>query len=291
MFRKRRLTEFGGTSWSNSDQNRSKKQRVTDATKDLLDIAKESTDWFPPLESALCGVTALIKCYEQFGGVGDKIKDLKLQLDRFKQNITTTTVARDPAEAERRKELTSALEEIEERSRELLAGGKAARFVDEDSGKVAKLVERLWETITQYQISQQQAIYGQIANLTSSFDTLLKLHEKSPVVKNKLDSVMERLDWLCSEDDDDDGIWDENEHKHRVKLFDILRLIGDNGNVLYNRINAQGHKECQDDIQAVSAMADDIRDAVVDYQMAQQRAIYDKSCRLIDAGSVFHIPP
>ena len=29
-----------------------------------LDIAKESSDWFPPLKSALGGVTALIKHYE-----------------------------------------------------------------------------------------------------------------------------------------------------------------------------------------------------------------------------------
>ena len=30
----------------------------------LLDIAKESTDWFPPLKAALGGVNALIKHYE-----------------------------------------------------------------------------------------------------------------------------------------------------------------------------------------------------------------------------------
>ncbi|KAF9647405.1 hypothetical protein BDM02DRAFT_3117104 [Thelephora ganbajun] len=140
----------------------------------------------------------------------------------------------------------------------------------------------LWprETITNPQISQQQAIYNQIANLTVRFSDLSPLGQKSPAVKNKLDSVMERLDRLCSEEDND-GPWDENEHERREKLFDTLRLIGDDGNVLYNRINARDYKECQDDIQAVSAMADDIRDAVIDYQMAQQRAIYDMDCRLI----------
>ena len=30
----------------------------------LLDIAKESSDWFPPLKSALGGVCALAKHYE-----------------------------------------------------------------------------------------------------------------------------------------------------------------------------------------------------------------------------------
>jgi hypothetical protein len=41
-----------------------KKQRVADGAKILLDIAKESADWFPPLKSALGGVNALIKHHE-----------------------------------------------------------------------------------------------------------------------------------------------------------------------------------------------------------------------------------
>ena len=41
-----------------------KKQRVVDGVKMLLDVAKESADWFPPLKSALGGVNALIKHYE-----------------------------------------------------------------------------------------------------------------------------------------------------------------------------------------------------------------------------------
>ena len=84
------------------------------------------------------------------------------------------------------------LEDIEKRSQRLLEKGKAARLVDKgrDSGEVVKLVERLRDAITRYQvsedrfvasnmtytsgqISQQQAIYGQqqatyeqITNLT-----------------------------------------------------------------------------------------------------------------------------
>ncbi|KAF9649447.1 hypothetical protein BDM02DRAFT_3268766 [Thelephora ganbajun] len=273
MFRERRLTESGGTSGSSSDQSRSKKQRAANITKTLLDITKESAEWFSPLEPALGGVAVLIKRYEQFEGVKDKIIDLKPQLDRLRQKIITTTIEGDVEEMGRRKG-------VEERSRELLAKGMTTQFVDEDSGEVARLVERLRETITHYQTSQQQATHDQIANIASSLDTPLK---KSPGVKNKLDSVMERLDRLCSEEDNDDGLWDENYHEHRAKLFDTLRLIGDNGNVLCNRINVQGYEECQDDIQAASAMADDIRDAVIDYQMAQQQAIYGLNCRLIDA--------
>jgi hypothetical protein len=83
--------------------------------------------------------------------------------------------------------LRSALEEIEKRSRALLEKHVAARFVDkgEDSKEVARLIERLRETITHYQvrenrfvafstthiggqISQQQAIYDQIISLTVS---------------------------------------------------------------------------------------------------------------------------
>ena len=44
-----------------------KKQRVVDSVKILLDIAKESADWFGPLKSALGGVNALIKHYEVLG--------------------------------------------------------------------------------------------------------------------------------------------------------------------------------------------------------------------------------
>ena len=40
------------------------KQRVASVAKILLDIAKESADWFPPLKSALGGVGALINHYE-----------------------------------------------------------------------------------------------------------------------------------------------------------------------------------------------------------------------------------
>ena len=50
----------------------------------------------------------------------------------------------------------SVLEEIEKRSNELLGKGKAARFVDKgrDSGEVVKLVERLRDAITRYQVSE-----------------------------------------------------------------------------------------------------------------------------------------
>jgi len=47
-----------------------KRQRVVDSAKILLDIAKESADWFPPLKSALGGVNALIKHFEVYRSGG-----------------------------------------------------------------------------------------------------------------------------------------------------------------------------------------------------------------------------
>ena len=94
---------------------------------------------------------------------------------------------------------------------------------------------------------------------------------------------MARLDRLCLQDDDD-GPWDENRHKQQAKLFEwvlginyklpsrsfsisTLRPIKDTGIVLYNRMNTEGYKESQDDIQAVAGIAEDIRDALLDYQV------------------------
>jgi len=38
--------------------------------------------------------------------------------------------------------------------------------------------------------------------------------------------------------------------------------------VLYNRISTQGYKECEDDIQTASGIAEDIRDALLEYQVS-----------------------
>ena len=82
MFQKRRLAGPGAAG-SNGDPNRcelirrlpssklfdrlnltAKGQRVENSSKTLLDVAKESSDWFPPLKSALGGLNALIEHYE-----------------------------------------------------------------------------------------------------------------------------------------------------------------------------------------------------------------------------------
>ena len=47
----------------------------------------------------------------------------------------------------------------------------------------------------------------------------LTLEQKSPVVKDKLGSVMARLDRLYSEDEDDDALCDQSQHERREKLL------------------------------------------------------------------------
>ena len=47
---------------------------------------------------------------------------------------------------------------------------------------------------------------------------LLTLEQKSPSVKNKLDSIVARLDRLCSMEGGDNTLWGGNEHKQWAKL-------------------------------------------------------------------------
>ena len=49
-------------------------------------------------------------------------------------------------------------------------------------------------------------------------------------------------------------------------------LIRDEGIVFRNRIDTKEYVECQDDALAVSGMAEDIRDAVIDYQVGGDKA-------------------
>ena len=145
-------------------------------------------------------------CLQQFEDVKEKVEELVPQLDRFKQNITTTIVDGDPEETNRRIGLARCVhvlrltvimtatasrrrtfKQVEELSDKLSAKSAFIRFVDrgEDSKVVARLIERLREAIVCYQvryyyyhpqssvldrdqISQQQAIYRQITHLTVS---------------------------------------------------------------------------------------------------------------------------
>jgi len=129
------------------------------------------------------------------------------------------------------------------------------------------------------------------------------LGQKDTALKNKLDSAIARLDRVCLQDDndDDDGLLDEKRHRQRAKLFKwvlginyslqlcsfstrTLRLIKDAGNVLYNRVNAEGYEESQDDIQAASKIAEDIRDALLDYQVCSNKLYVKMQLKLGHPG-------
>jgi len=59
--------------------------------------------------------------------------------------------------------------------------------------------------------------------------------------------------------------------RHRLSPS-TFRLIRDNGNALYNCINARGYEECPGDILVASGMAEDIRDALFEYQVGGDNA-------------------
>ena len=48
--------------------------------------------------------------------------------------------------------------------------------------------------------------------------------QRSPPVKDKLDSVMERLERLCSEESDN-VLQDDSKHERWVKLFEYVQLV------------------------------------------------------------------
>jgi len=59
-----------------------------------------------------------------------------------------------------------------------------------------------------------------------------------------------------------------------------LQAIRDNATTIYNRVKAQGYKECQSDILDVSGIAEDIRDALLEYQVSSESFHADKSVGL-----------
>ena len=55
-------------------------KRVVGGAKITLDVAKESADWFPPLKSALGGVSALVKHYEVLFGSTTIVHNLLIRV-------------------------------------------------------------------------------------------------------------------------------------------------------------------------------------------------------------------
>ena len=124
--------------------------------------------------------------------VKEKVEELIPLLERFRQIIIVTKNDGDRAESQRRSEfsrcvppiahhtvsvypLPSALEDIEKRSRVLLEKRAVAQLVEkgEDSAEVARLVERLREAVTHYQVSASRVFplgttHGRIGITTAS---------------------------------------------------------------------------------------------------------------------------
>ena len=87
----------------------------------VLDVAKESSDWFPPLKSCLGGINALVKHYdvryvELFLGatdlflqeskdVKDKLEELILWLTKLLESLAKAGGNEDQQEVERRAQL------------------------------------------------------------------------------------------------------------------------------------------------------------------------------------------
>jgi len=172
-----------------TDYPQAKKQRLIEATKVLLDVAKDSSDWFPPLKSCLGGIAALIKHYDvcsyqiippnpltdssqQIQDVKDKLEDLSPWVVKLKVSLTMVDPKDDREEAERRTQLAKfapllsrhdklilcrSLDDIEKRSQALSEKGKMARVLDksQDAQAVVRLVDQLQKSIIIYQVCSQ----------------------------------------------------------------------------------------------------------------------------------------
>ena len=63
-------------------------------------------------------------------------------------------------------------------------------------------------------------------------------------------------------------------------------MIRDNGNAFYDRINSKEHMESQDDALEVSGIAEDIRDALLEYQVGNDipRAVVGLNWDVLKGG-------
>jgi len=152
----------------------------------LLDVAKESCDWFPPLKSCLGGISALVKHYDvchkerpkalltyffqQSKDIKDKLEQFIPWLTKLLESLARVDPNGDKCEFERRSQLARlvsnnsppcqslilcrSLEDVAERSQSLLAKGKCARFLDktQDAQEVGRLIEQLQRTVLIYQV-------------------------------------------------------------------------------------------------------------------------------------------
>ena len=154
----------------------------------ILDIAKESSDWFPPLKACLGGINALVKHYDvchavagcsealltclfqQSEDIKNTLEELIPWLTKLLESPAKVDPNGDQQEVERRSQmarlvsnqpsryerpiLCRSLENITQRSQALLAKGKCTRILDktQDAQEVRRLIEQVQQTILIYQV-------------------------------------------------------------------------------------------------------------------------------------------
>ena len=117
---------------------------------------------------------------------------------------------------------------------------------------------------------------------------MLKCCQRAPGVKRKIEST---LSWLGRLKAEGSAVGDEGEQKRRQILFEyvsttdcervcILTLnlralegTKDQLQSLSEQSNAAGYRENDEDMQAVCALAEDVRDAVIEYQVSPNPSI------------------
>ena len=183
----------------------------------LVDIAKESSDAFPPLKSCLGGINALIKHYEvrrcvrtfnfaddhkqQYNDVKDKLDDLIPWVEKLLVSLAKVNPNDDRDEVERRSELAKfasrpislahskliqydrTLEDIGTRSLALSEKGKVARILDkaQDTGEVVKFIEQLRRAILIYQVTIKHHRGWKSLTRGTDVTTTIVIHPGRPI--------------------------------------------------------------------------------------------------------------
>ncbi|KAF9646210.1 hypothetical protein BDM02DRAFT_3189009, partial [Thelephora ganbajun] len=129
------------------------------------DVPKEATNGFNPLKVILRTISAIYTDYKDAAGVGNKIEDLLSRIEALEAHFST--LPDNIVEQMRRSELIRKFGGIEGQLRSLSKKHGLRRLADhvQDEGEVSGFLEDLRETISDYQMEQQVAMYEQACEL------------------------------------------------------------------------------------------------------------------------------
>ncbi|KAF9784631.1 hypothetical protein BJ322DRAFT_1195634, partial [Thelephora terrestris] len=113
-----------------------------------------------------------------------------------------------------------------------------------------------------------------------SFNEYLKLRETTTGTTGKIETILARFRGLNLGASTTE---DEDEYKRRTVLLEALEGIEKKLYSISERSNAVGYRENDADVQAVCELAEHVRDDIIQYQLAQQKAIYEQNCKMIDS--------